>query len=369
MTVKPVRHRIRFFVLLAGILSVFVIGRSGPAAIASPVGAPTMAATPSTYWPTQGWRTSSPEAQGMDSQRLSQGLVFVQQQELSLYSLLVIRHGYLVSETYFRSETVDSRREIYSCTKSFVSTLVGIAIDKGYIDGVNHRVMDFFPGLTPENPDARKDGMTLDDLLTMRSGLDWDESDSGIMGLYRSADWVKAVLDNPLKEQPGSVFRYCSGCSHVLSAIVQNVTGANTREFAEKNLFGPLGISGAIWDSGSAGVPIGGWGLHITPRDMAKLGYLYLRNGMWDGQQIVSADWVKIATQTHAQVPDDPLDYGYQWWTYPALAAYSALGRYGQTILVIPRLDLVVVTTASLPNHDPIFELVRDYIVPAVQKP
>jgi CubicO group peptidase (beta-lactamase class C family) len=369
MTVKSVNHCVRFFVLLAGIFSLFMIGRAGPAAIASPVAAPTPAATPSTYWPTHGWRTSSPEEQGMDSQKLAPMLDFVQQQRLSLYSLLVIRNGYLVSETYFTSDHEDTRREIYSCTKSFISTLVGIGIDKGYIDGVNRRVMDFFPGRTFENSDVRKDGMTLDDLLTMRSGLDWEESDAAYVQMYRSTDWIKFVLDKPLKEQPGTEFRYCSGCSHVLSAIIQKATGVNTREFAEKNLFGPLGISDADWDTDASGIPIGGWGLHITPRDMAKLGYLYLRNGIWDSQQIVSAGWVKTATQTYAQVPDDPLDYGYQWWTYPALDAYAALGRFGQTILVIPKLDLIVVTTAHLDSHDPIFKLISSYIIPAVQQP
>jgi CubicO group peptidase (beta-lactamase class C family) len=370
VTVKPVTRRVRSVTLLVGLLSVFVLSRTVPTTIAAPMLTPTQEATPSTYWPTQGWRTSSPEEQGMDSQKLAQMLDFVQQQKLSLYSLLVIRNGYLVSETYFASRDEHTRGEIYSCTKSFVSTLVGIAIDKGYIDGVRRRVIDYFPGRTFENPDARKGSMTLNDLLTMRSGLDWEESDAAYIQMYRSPDWVKYVLDKPMKEQPGTEFRYCSGCSHVLSAIVQKATGVNTREFAEKNLFGPLGISDADWSIDSSGIPIGGWGLFITPRDMAKLGYLYLRNGTWDGQQIVSADWVKTATQTHAQVPDTPLDYGYQWWTYPSLDAYAALGRFGQTIFVIPKLDLIVVTTADHEDsHDPIFELIKSYIIPAVKKP
>ena len=142
----------------------------------------------------------------------------------------------------------------------------------------------------------------------------------------------------------------------------------NTRDFAEKELFRPLGITDVRWDADSQGIPIGGWGLQITPRDMAKLGYLYLRDGVWDGQQIVSSAWVKAATEKHTPT-DGPLGYGYQWWTYPKWGAYAALGRYGQMIFVVPDLDLIVVTTAAAGGHDAIFRLIEQYIVPAAQKP
>jgi CubicO group peptidase (beta-lactamase class C family) len=138
------------------------------------------------------------------------------------------------------------------------------------------------------------------------------------------------------------------------------------RDFADQYLFQPLGISNMQWDTNPDGVPIGGWGLQMTPRDMAKLGYLYLQDGQWNGQQIVSAQWVKNATQTHTET-DGSLGYGYQWWTYPSLKAYTALGRYGQTIFVIPEADLVIVTTAQMENHDAIFQLIEEYIMPAVQ--
>jgi CubicO group peptidase (beta-lactamase class C family) len=265
------------------------------------------------YWPTQDWRSSTPEEQGMDSHRLALMLEAVKQERLPLHSLLVIRNGYLVSETYFPPYDENSREELYSCTKSFIATLVGIAIDQGYIDSVQQPVLDFFAERSFENRDAAKQAMTVEDLLTMRSGLDWEEGDPAYQAMYQSPDWVKFVLDKPMREQPGRQFNYCSGCSHVLSAIVQEQSGMNTRDFAQKELFEPLGITNMNWSVDSTGIPIGGWGLQITPREMAKLGYLYLHNGTWGGQQIVSAGWVKSATQMHTHT-DSPqvAGYGYQ---------------------------------------------------------
>lgn len=365
---------------LVGLLCALLAGCGAPLATVTPTVAPTAsgaplstvapAATvspqPEAYWPTADWRTSPPEAQGMDAARLAQMLTRIQQQHLALHSLLVIRHGYIVSETYFPPYAQASRHQLYSCTKSFVATLVGIALDQGYIDRTSHRVLDYFPQRTFDNLEASKAAMTLDDLLTMRSGLAWHEGDAAYQDMYYSSDWVKYVLDEPMAVPPGSQFNYCSGCSHVLAAIVQQATGVSLREYAEKNLFEPLGITSVQWDTDAAGLPIGGWGLQITPREMAKLGYLYLHQGQWDGQQVVSAAWVKTATQKHTGT-DSSLGYGYQWWTYPTWGAYAALGRYGQTIFVIPEADLVVVTTAQLDNHDEIFKLIEQFIYPAVR--
>ena len=338
----------------------------GPTPAASVLSASGETPAPSPYWPTQGWRTATPAEQGMDAAKLALMLDSVRQQNLGLDSLLVIRNGYIVSETYFRSSTPDTRHELYSVTKSFIATLVGIAIDKGIISGVERPVGDFFADRPFENWDAAKQAMTLEDLLTMTTGLAWTEGDAAYRQLYGSRDWVKFMMDKPMRSQPGSEFNYCSGCSHVLSAILQQQAGMNTRDFAQRELFGPLGIADAAWDTDAMGIPIGGWGLQVTPRDMAKLGYLYLHGGGWDGQQIVSPGWVKAATQKHTGT-DGELGYGYQWWTYPRWGAYAALGRYGQTIFVVPGLNLIVVTTAALEGHDPIFDLIEQYIVPAVE--
>ena len=320
-------------------------------------------------FPTGAWRTCAPEEQGMDSQKLAAMLDAVKQENLTLHSLLVIRNGCIVSETYFASYRPEMKHELYSCTKSFISTLIGIAIDKGYIDSVGHPVMDLIPNRTFANQDANKQAMTLEDILTMRTGLDWVESDASYRKLYVSRDWVGFVMDEPMAYKPGTVFNYCTGCSHLLSAIVQSTTGMNTRDFARAELFEPLGIADFNWETDSNGIPNGGWGLQLVPRDMAKLGYLYLHNGTWDGKQVVSAEWVKAATQKHTDA-DGNFGYGYQWWTYPSFDAYTALGLYGQTIFVIPRLNLVIVTTAATADgHAGIYKLIENYIVPAAQKP
>jgi CubicO group peptidase (beta-lactamase class C family) len=366
MKTKLHPHPAQFLALLCLLVAALSGCRHAPAKEAATAGE-TPASTTGAYWPTEDWRTSTPEEQGMEAGKLAQMLEAIQTQKLELHSLLVIRHGYLVSETYFGPYQQDTRHDQYSCTKSFVSTLIGIALDKGYIDSTGHRVIDFFSGKTFTSLDEQKKAMTLEDVLTMQTGLDWDEGDTAYRELYISRDWVQHMLDMPMAAPPGTQFNYCSGCSHLLSAILQQSTGMNPRDFAEKNLFKPLGLSDVIWEPNPAGIPIGGWGLRLTPREMAKLGYLFLRNGQWDGQQIVSAQWVENATRSHTGTGGD-LGYGYQWWTVPSLGAYTALGLYGQTIMVIPESDLVIVTTAQMENHDKIFQLIEQYILPAVQK-
>jgi len=338
--------------------------KSTAAVAETPAPSATPAGPQGAYWPTDGWRTSAPEEQGMDGEKITQALDTIEKDGLALHSLLIVRNGYLVSENYYWGYSKSRKHELYSVTKSFVSTLVGIAIDRGSIDGVGHPMADFFPGLAFENPDPRKDAITLDDVLTMRSGLDWTEADSSYTMMYRSPDWVKFMFDLPMASAPGTNFLYCSGCTHLLSAAVQKATGTPTRDFADEYLFRPLGITDANWETDTGGIPIGGWGLSIAPRDMAKLGYLFLRNGAWDGKQIVSAGWVKDAVRTHAST-GGALGYGYQWWTYPSLNAFTALGRYGQTIFVIPDKDLIVVTTAAMEDHYRIFGLIEDFIAPA----
>jgi CubicO group peptidase (beta-lactamase class C family) len=319
-------------------------------------------------WPTQGWRSDTPESQGMDAAILAKGAEYIEQNNLALHSLLIIRHGVIVSETYFSPYQADTLHEQYSVTKSFTSTAVGMALDQGKLQDVDQKVLDFFPGQAFANMDARKESMRIRDLLTMTSGLGWVEGDTTFRAMYMSSDWVKFVLDLPTAADPGSEFLYCSGCSHVLSAIVQQGVGQNLRDFLQANLFKPLGIAKYTWEDDAQGISIGGWGLSMAPRDMAKLGYLYLHKGQWEGQQIVSQEWVEAATQK--QVPTEGENgYGYQWWVFPELGGYAALGLYGQTVFVAPEQDLIVVTTAGMQNHDAIFGLIQDFILKAIQAP
>ena len=241
----------------------------------------------------RGWPVSSPEEQGMDSQMLAGMVDEINERKMKVHSLLVIRNGYLVSETYFDDFQPDTRHHLQSVTKSFISTLIGIAIDQGYLTGADQRVIDLFLESAIANLDNQKQDMTLEDLLTMRSGLDCQEGDIDYQAITKSPDGAKYMLDKPMIETPGSRWNYCSGGYHVLSAIIQQSTGKNALDFAEQNLFKPLGISNVVWPADKAGNSTGGWGLQLTPRDMAKLGYLYLRGGQWDGQQIVSSEWAK----------------------------------------------------------------------------
>jgi len=200
--------------------------------------------------------------------------------------------------------------------------------------------------MVAEINDERKDKMTVEDLLTMRSGLDYSEV-GNYDAMNASPDVVPYVLDLPIGE-PGAKWSYCTGGSHLLSDIVRKTSGMSTFDFAEQYLLEPLGITEFRWSGAAVKDPPGVYGLHLRPRNMAKLGYLYLRKGQWDGQQIVSSEWVEQATQKRTDVDADPhFGYGYHWFTVPGMEGYAALGGGGQIILVIPKSDLVVVSTAN----------------------
>jgi CubicO group peptidase (beta-lactamase class C family) len=190
--------------------------------------------------------------------------------------------------------------------------------------------------------------------------------------MVSSRDWVQYTLDQPMVSEPGTEFYYSSGSAHLLSAIIQQATSLNTLDFAKRHLFEPLGITDVRWKTDLDGIPKGGWGLALKPRDMAKLGYLYLNNGVWDGQQIIPAAWIEASTERHIQVPEplEPWDLymGYLWWVHGD-GLYAAHGMRGQFINVIPEMDLVVFLTSDIPDAkfaQPQM-LIRDYIIPAVE--
>ena len=318
------------------------------------------------YWPTEGWRAAAPEEQGMDAALLGQMLDAINEQNLRIDSVLVVRNGYIVTEKYYPPYKQDTKHGLHSVTKSVVSAFVGIAIQEGYIKGVDDAVLDFYPGRRFENHDALKRSITLEHLLTMSSGLEWDWDK-----MVSTPDWVQYTLDQPVVSEPGTEFFYSSGNAHVLSAIIQETSGLNTLDFAQRYLFEPLGISDVRWKTDLEGIAKGGWGMAMTPRDMAKLGYLYLNQGMWDGEQIIPAEWIAASTERYVQVPEplEPWDLymGYLWWIHGD-GPYAAHGTKGQFIYVIPESDLVVVFTGDV--TDAKFAqpqlLIRDYIVPAV---
>ncbi len=323
------------------------------------------------YWPTQGWRTATPESQGMDSALLLDMLEVIWQNDMKIDSVLVARNGYIVLDAYSYPRDADDFHPIYSCSKSVTSALIGIAIDKGDIKGVHQPVLDFFPGRVAENLDDDKKAMTLENLLTMSSGLEcrdnWRYRWRGLEEMKRSPDWVQFMLDLPMAERPGTHFNYCNGATFLLSAILQQKTGMNTLAFAEKHLFEPLGISDFMWPANSQGITVGYSDLHIRPRDMAKIGFLYLNNGLWEDKQIISSRWIKESTRKHVSTKG-LMDYGYQWWTLGS-GAYTALGYGGQFIFVVPHKNIVAVFTSGLDRKD-IFTpsvLLRSNIIPAVK--
>ncbi|MHA2146611.1 MAG: serine hydrolase domain-containing protein, partial [Candidatus Thorarchaeota archaeon] len=258
---------------------------------------------------------------------------------------------------------------INSGTASVMSALIGIAIDEGYIENVSQTVLSFFPDRVFANPDSRKDAMTIEHLLTMTHGLDYEEN-ANYGPLTISADWVQYLLDRPMIYDPGTVVEYCSGAPHILSAILQNVTGTTTASFAETHLFGPLGITDYEWDVDDQEINDGGRGLSLTPHGMAKFGFLYLNNGTWDDVQVIPEDWVSMSGQGLFYV-NSIKRYGLGWWNYTGVGAYNAVGFLAQVISVIPEYNIVVVMT----GYDNTGNFMRnqfrqaliDWIIPAAQ--
>ncbi len=321
------------------------------------------------YWPTTAWQTSTPEDQGMDGSYLTAMDDFIDEVDwgFAVVSSTVIKNGYIVHESYYGTYDETHRRNIFSCTKSFTSTLVGIALSEGHISSVDDPVVDFFSDRTIANMDSRKEAMTVKHLLTMTDGFDWPEHPYGSGSPYNqmtsSSDWVQFVLDRPMAHEPGEVWNYNSGASHLLSTIVNVTTGQYAHRYAEEKLFGPIGITHYDWGKDSEDNAFGGANLRLTPRDMAKLGFLFLNNGTWDGVQVVPAEWVTTATASHSTL-NDRTGYGYQWWTSPIIEAFSARGYLSQYIYVFPSLDMVVVFTAST-NYVEQDILLEDYVLPA----
>ncbi len=238
----------------------------------------------------------------MDSQKLLDFLEFIES-SYNLHSLLILRNGTLVLEVYYPPFTSQDKHMLFSVTKSFVSSLVGIAVSEGKIQGVEQPVLDYFQDLPIQNLDEAKQNIRILDLLNMTSGL---TSDDEVMG--ESQDWAQFTLDQPMYTEFGREFDYNSGNSHLLSAIIQKTAGQTTFDFAREKLFEPLCIQDVYWAADPSGVTQGGVGLMLTPRDMAKFGLLYLNQGNWEGKQVVPADWIEASFQ-----PNE-LEYAYQWW-------------------------------------------------------
>lgn len=326
----------------------------------APPPAPPPAAAPApspvadnTFWPTHGWRTSSPEAQGIDPAVLADALDQIRTRHIPVNSLLIERHGSIVLDAYFYPYADDHTHDVASVTKSVTSTLVGIAMAEHRLDRLDAPVETLLPDTKPGD-DPRKARITLANLLSMTSGLDC--SDSGgrnfLQQMESNRHWADYAFARPETGEPGSTFTYCAGNMHLVSAVLTRATGESAADYAREKLFAPLGIDDASWPKDADGISHGFADLKLSPRDMAKLGYLWLHHGAWDGRQVVPASYVADALTPHANVQPD-IAYGYGMWIYPQRghvggpADFEANGHGGQRIAVIPSEDIVEVITGN----------------------
>jgi CubicO group peptidase (beta-lactamase class C family) len=367
--------------------------REQPTGTSRPAGVPAQR----DYWPTAGWRTAPPAQVGLDPKVLAK-LDTNAAYHPQLRSLLVVRHGYLVYERYWHGDA-RTGQEAFSVTKSFTGTLVGIALGDHKLKGLNQTVGELLAAHLPADADPRLAKVTVAQLLTMTSGLAGDDGSLGgdfdlLLRLLQSRDWVRHILGRKLATRPGATFAYSNAGSHLLSAIVADTTGQSTLAFARARLFAPLGIhaehalqpvnidnasraeaqaydrAAVAWNTDPQGYQTGWSGLKLPARDLAKLGYLYLNGGRWDGAQVIPADYVRAAPQAQSQPPPSAglHGYGYQWWVTSEQGhpSFLAMGFGGQFIQVVPDLDLVVVITSDATNQrGDAQRLVGEAIIPA----
>jgi CubicO group peptidase (beta-lactamase class C family) len=291
-----------------------------------------------------------------------------------LHSLLVSWRGRIVLEEYFNGARPARMANVKSVSKSIISALVGIAIERGLIQSVREPIAPYFPGMLDSAADAPKRRITVEDLLTMRSGL---ESTSGrnYGSWVRSSNWVRFVLTRPLEATPGETIEYSTGNTHLLSAILTRATRMSTWQFAEQSLARPLGFSLARWTRDPQGIYFGGNEMLMTPRQMVMFGELYLNRGRAGGRQIVPESWIEASFVPRGRSYWSDQQYGYGWWIRELAGrrAYFAWGFGGQYIFVLPDLELVVTTTSSTATGEErrshrrgVLDLVEELVIPAI---
>ena len=346
-TAPSIRWVIVALILVAGIASIFIW---------QAVKSPTPKVLTPDYWPTSGWRSSTPEAQGFDSGKLAELLLTIREKNIQVHSLLVIRHGYVVADATFYPYDGQTVHSVASVTKSLMTTLIGIAVDQGKLH-LDDKMVSFFPDQPIANLDERKGNITVRHLASMSSGLDCtaEADEKTLQEMVASPDWVQFTLDRQVAWEPGEQFVYCSPAIHLLSPILQKATGMITLDFARQYLFEPLGFGKVMWPQDPQGYYDGWADVSLHPYDMAKLGFLFLNQGQWDGKQIVSRRWVQEATKAQMTAGEDL--YGYGWWIETNVVGARAAGRGGQYIFVLPEWNMILVTTGGGFDMDEIAEL------------
>ena len=303
------------------------------------------------------WKRSTPEEQGIDSRGLVRAVSRVNDKRINLHSLIMIRNGHLIFETYAPPYDKNTLHNVKSVTKSIMSTMVGIALEGGILVSLDQTVCEYFPEYFTDSMDPRKRAITLRHLLTMTSGLDLDENGPIMDGIFSSDNWIKATFERPMQDDPGQRFMYCTALTHAMSGILTRASDRSLLELCNHYLFGPIGINGIQWMQGPDGYNYGGAQLFMTPRDMAKVGLLFLNKGRWDGEQIVPCEWILESTRDHMAGIRSNEAYGYLWYPFDDSSdlhghenGYMAAGWGGQRIHVFPRLNIVIASTFADPG-------------------
>jgi CubicO group peptidase (beta-lactamase class C family) len=338
----------RFSCILASALSALTIAGAASAPLALP--------------------RSAPEAQGIPSASILAFIDEAEQKLDALHSVMIVRHGQVVAEGWWEPYAAQEPHMLFSLSKSFTSTAVGLAIADGKLT-VNDPVLKFFPDAAPAKPGDNLKAMRVRDLLTMNTGQHNDD----ILNFPFSADedLVKRFLALPVAHKPGTFFVYNTPASYILSAIVQKVTGQTVLDYLRPRLFEPLGIENPAWQASKQGISMGGFGLDLRTEDIARFGLLYLHKGEWQGRQLVPAAWVEAATTrqvSNGSSPDSDWEqgYGYQFWR-SRHGFYRGDGAHGQFCLVLPQYDTVIAMTSGTRDMASVMNLVWDRLVPALK--
>lgn len=305
---------------------------------------------------------SSPESQGVSSAIIQSFIEAADKEINTMHSFMLVRHGHVVAECWWKPQTQETSHILNSLSKSFTSTAVGLVAAEGKLS-VEDPVLKFFPDLAPAEPSENLKAMKVKDLLTMSTGHDKEPKPGP------QDNWVKTFLAHPVLHKPGTKFVYNSQATYTLSAIVQKITGKTVLEYLQPRLFEPLGIKNPTWGTSPQGITLGGWGLFITTEDIARFGQLYLQKGKWNGKQLVPQAWVEAATGKQVENGPKPNSdwgqgYGYQFWQCRH-GAYRGDGANGQFCIVLPELDAVIAITAHTGNMQAQLNLVWDKLLPA----
>lgn len=316
---------------------------------------------------------SLPETQAVAPGGLLDFVNAIDSQKLNVHSMMVVRHGQVVAEGWWAPYAPQLKHTLYSLSKSFTSTAVGMAVAEKRLT-VEDKVVSFFPEDKPATVSANLAAMRVKDLLTMSTGHDKDTTPSLREG--PNPNWVKSFLAQPVEHEPGSFFVYNSGATYMLSAIVQKLTGQTVLNYLKPRLFGPLGIDGEDWEVSPQGINTGGWGLRLRTEDIAKFGQLYLQKGIWNGKQLIAEAWINDATRAEVQskggkgdagVNDWIQGYGYQFWRCRH-DAYRGDGAFGQYCIVLPKEDAVVAITSETGDMQAVLNAVWTHVLPALRR-